>query len=392
MVDYQALMRILSVPRPNGSPAEAETRRALQDWLEQRRIPHRTHAFRLYPYFFESIGFWLIVSRTLLALAVLLRWGWPALLIALVGLLGGLVDVALGFPLVTFLGGRQGENILIEFDSPDARQEIIFSAHYDTKTELLDHRQRMFFLKNIRLGILLTVVLGLLGPLDWLLLQRGSTWASLVYGFGLATCIPLLFLAWGLGLNLCLGRLARPSQGAVDNGSACAVLLGLADRIAQGELPLGKTRVTIVLFTGEEINMQGSQAYTAGRAWPLPAAAINLEVLAQNGEYVYWEQDGSSLKLVPTSQVLNQALAKAVKGVTGKPPRPAGPVNSDGYSFLRVGIPATTMGTYHSTLVDRGFHRSTDNLERVVMERLPEAVEILARFINEYNEQEMQDL
>jgi len=152
MVDYQALMRILSVPRPNGSPAEAETRRALQDWLEQMGIPHRTHGFRLYPYFFESIGVWLIASRTLLALAVLLRWGWLTLLIALVGLLGGLVDVALGFPLVTFLGGRQGENILIEFDSPDARREIVFSAHYDTKTELLDHRQRMFFLKNIRLA------------------------------------------------------------------------------------------------------------------------------------------------------------------------------------------------------------------------------------------------
>ena len=39
MVDYQALMRILSVPRPNGSAAEAETRRALQDWLGSEGHP-----------------------------------------------------------------------------------------------------------------------------------------------------------------------------------------------------------------------------------------------------------------------------------------------------------------------------------------------------------------
>jgi hypothetical protein len=391
MVDFQALMGILSVPRPNGSVAEAETLRALLNWLEQRGIPHRIHTFWLYPYFFDSIGVWLIVSRTLLALGILLRWGWPTLVIALVGLLGGLVDVATGFPLVTFIGGRQGENILIEFDAPAARREIVFSAHYDTKTELLDHQQRMFFLKNIRLGIVLTVALGLLGPLDYWLAQNGSPWASLTYGFALATCLPLLFLAYGLGLNLCLGRLAKPSRGAVDNGAACAVLLALAERNSLGELQPRQTRVTLALFTGEEVNMQGSRAYARERQWPLPAADVNLEVLAQDGEYVYWEQDGSSLKLVPTSASLNAALVKAVQEVTGEAPHPAGPVNSDGYSFLRVGVPSTTLGTYHSQMVDRGFHRPTDNLGRVTMERLPEAVEILEHFIEAYDRQEQKD-
>ena len=138
MVDYQELMTLLSVPRPNGSAAERETRRALGEWLARHGIAYRLQTFRLYPYFFECVGLWLILSRTLLALAIWERWGWLTLLIALVGLLGGTLDVALNQPLVTWPGARRGENILIEFEPPKASQEIILCAHYDSKTELLD--------------------------------------------------------------------------------------------------------------------------------------------------------------------------------------------------------------------------------------------------------------
>ena len=127
--------------------------------------------------------------------------------------------------------------------------------------------------------------------------------------------------------------------------------------------------------------MQGSQAYVSSREWPLPARALNLEVMAQDGEYVLWEQDGYSLRLWPCSSELNQDVAQAVQEVTGATPRLAGPVNSDGGSFLRRGIPATTLGTYDRQQRDRGFHSARDNLGRVVMARLPEAVEILSRFI-----------
>lgn len=389
MIDYQELMALLSIPRPNGSRAEQETRRHLQDWLHRRNIPHRTHTFRLHPYFFEPIGLWLIVTRSLLAAAIWLRWGWPALVIALLSLPGGILDV-LGYPLITGLGARPGQNLLIEFNPDSARQEILLTAHYDSKTELLDHRQRMFFLLHLPHGIALTILLGLLGPLDRLLLAQGSSLAGYSYAAGVILTLPLLFLAWGLGLNLTLGRFRPPSQGAVDNGAACAILLGLAERIARGELALQQTRVTLALFTGEEVNMQGSRAYARSRVWPVPAVAVNLEVMAQDGEYVYWEKDGSSLKLVPCSPDLGAALADTVAQVTGQPARPAGPVNSDGGSFLQVGIPATTLGTYDSVWRDRGFHRPTDNLGRVVLDRLPEGVEILARFIERCDRGEVQ--
>lgn len=377
MVDYSELMEILSIPRPNGSPAERDTAKRLYSWLSRRGIPYQIQAFRSYPHFFEAIGIWLIVSRTLLALSVWMRWGWYCLLIAGIGLVGGTLDVAFHIPTISRVGARRGENILLTFSPDHPKQELILSAHYDTKTEWLDHRQRMFLLKSLRFGIALSLLLGILGPLDQWLSASASPLAGLSYAISAFLTLPLLFLAWGLGLNLFTGRLLPQSQGAVDNGSACAILLGLGERLNTGELSLGQTKVTLALFTGEEVNMQGSRAYVRQRDWPLPTAALNLEVMAQDGDYVYWEQDGTVFGLLPASRELNTAIAQAVMALTGKPARPAGPITSDGGSFLSAGISGTTLGTYHSRLIDTGFHRVSDNLNRVVMDRLPEGVEIL---------------
>jgi hypothetical protein len=353
----------------------------LQDWLSRHGIPHRVQTFRLYPYFFECIGLWLILSRTLLALAIWERWGWATLPIALLGLLGGTLDVAINFPLVTWPGARRGENILIEFEPSEPQQELILCAHYDSKTEVLDHHQRMFFLDRLKFGIGLTALLGIWGPLEgWL---AGYSWGAIIFWVGAALTIPMLLLAWGFGLHLSLGRLLEPSQGAVDNGAACATLLGLAERLAVGEIPYDGKKITLALFTGEEVNMQGSRAYIKHREWLLPAAALNLEAMAQDGDMIYFERDGNIFRLIPTAETLNQAVSAAVKQVTGRAAQSAGPVTSDGGSFLLAGIPATTVASLDTRLGMTGFHRPTDNLGRVVFERLPQAVEILEAFLSQ---------
>jgi hypothetical protein len=296
------------------------------------------------------------------------------------------LDVAFHIPTISWPGTRRGENILLTFSPNQPKQELILSAHYDTKTEWLDHRQRMFLLKSLRFGILLSLFLGILGPLDHWLSLTASPLAGPTYTISSLLTFPLLFLAWGLGLNLSTGRLLPQSQGAVDNGSACAILLGLSERLATGELLLQQTKVTLALFTGEEVNMQGSRAYIRQREWPLPAAALNLEVMAQDGDYVYWERDGTVFGLRPASRELNFSISEAVTAVTGKPASPAGPITSDGGSFLLAGIPGTTLGTYHSKLIDTGFHRSSDNLTRVVMDRLPEGVEVLSCILRKFDQ------
>jgi hypothetical protein len=327
----------------------------------------------------------MLCAQTLLAISVWLGWGWASSLIAVLGILGGLVDTAFDIPLVTWPGKTTGQNILIEFESPHPSRELVISAHYDSKTELFDHQVRYFFVRNLPVGIVLAILLGILSPLEKYLPFH---WMGAVHLLSILLTIPLLFLVWGLGLNLWLGRSRRnPSQGAVDDGAACAILLSLAQQVVEGHVPLKNTRLTLALFGGEEVNMQGSRAYALGREWKIPSAALNLEIMAQDGEYIFWEQDGMSLRLYPTNNELNQAFSDVVLKVTGTTTLPAGPINSDGYSFIRAGIPVATLGTYDRKLRGRGLHLPSDNLSRVKLPRLIEGVEILTQFICSYGEE-----
>ncbi len=386
-VNYNELLDLLSVPRPNGSAAERATLEALKRWLEARGIAYTTHGFRQYPYLYHAVGAWLIGSRALLALAVLRRWGWPTLPIAGVGLAGGLLDT-FGVPFVGWPGARRGESLLLEFGPPDADREIILAAHYDSKTELLGNRQAHFFLSRLPLGIGLSVLLGLLGPLDRWLAGRRSPLAHLTYALGLALSPALLGLAGGLGLHLMLGRLVAPSQGAVDNGAACAILLALAARLAGGELPLGQTRVRIALFGAEEVNMQGSRAFVRGHysgAVGRPVAAVNLELLGQDGGYLLWRKDGNALRTVDTSPEVNALVGGAVKQVTGQDPPVEGVLNSDTFSFLSAGIPAAVLGSFDAREGNSGMHSAADRRERVHVGRLRETVVILEQTLLRYD-------
>ncbi|GAB4211291.1 MAG: hypothetical protein OHK0022_45690 [Roseiflexaceae bacterium] len=387
-IDYDELLDLLSVPRPNGSAAERATLAALKRWLEARGIAYQTHGFRQYPYLYQAVGAWLIGSRALLALAVLRRWGWPALPIAGVGLAGGVLDT-FGVPLVGWPGARRGESLLLEFGPPDADREIILAAHYDSKTELLGRNQAHFFISRLPLGIALSVLLGLLGPLDHWLARRRSPLAHLTYALGLAVSPILLGLASGLGLHLMLGRLVAPSQGAVDNGAACAILLGLAARLAGGQIPLQQTRVRIALFGAEEVNMQGSRAFVREqyRDGPTgrPVVAVNLELLGQDGGYLLWRKDGNALRSVDTSPEVNALVGGAVKQVTGQAPPVEGLLNSDTFSFLSAGIPAAVLGSFDAREGNSGMHSAADRRERVHVARLHETVAILEQTLLRYD-------
>jgi hypothetical protein len=388
MVDYEELLGILSIPRPNGSKALRATARAICHWLATRNpaIPYQLHTFKIYPYFLEIAGLWLITTQALLALSIWLRWGWPSLLIAIVSLVIIILEAGLGIPTVSWLGGGKGENIIVEFSPARPKQEIVLSAHYDSKTELLDHRQRAALAKVFPIGLLSILILGVLGLVDGFLKQATVPGTNVVYYTGILLTIPQLLVMGTMGLNFLLGRFSQPSQGAVDNGAACAILLSLAHRLANKGLSLEQTKVTIAIFAGEEIFVQGSRAYVAGRDWPLPTAAINLELMGQNGPYIIWEKIGSSFRVFPSTPAINHALSQAILDKTGKAVEMIpGPAGTDSYAFLLAGIAATSVGSTDLVLADSALHRPTDNRSRVHLERLQESVEIIECVLRDYD-------
>ena len=103
-----------------------------------------------------------------------------------------------------------------------------------------------------------------------------------------------------------------------------------------GEISLGRTGVSIALFGDEVVALQGSRVSVANRDWPLPAIALNLEIMAQDGD-----MSSGSTRAIPCSASL--------------------PLDGD------------------------GLRRPTDNLPRVVMPRLREGVEVIALVRERYD-------
>ena len=82
---------------------------------------------------------------------------------------------------------------------------------------------------------------------------------------------------------------------------------------------------------------------------------------------------------------MNDAVAAAVNHFEQEIKPLEGPVGTDSVPFLAKGIPATSIGMMDRELGIEGFHRPADNLERVVIERMPETENIVAHILAEYD-------
>jgi hypothetical protein len=377
---FAAMVTPLFTPRPNGSRALEQAVAAVRAWLEREDILVQSQRFRLHPYFMELLGLWMALTSLLLPIAALGRWGWGGLVLALLTLAIPLLEVRFLQPTITGLVRRPAENLVASFPAPHPDREVILCAHLDSKTELLDHVQRAVLLRLTLPAMVLTLVAGALIAMEGLL-PTGT--AAIIRWLAFLVALPATGYGLSMGANLCGGRLIRrPSSGAVDNGAAAAVLMALARRLRRGDLRLARTSITLLWTVGEEAHLQGALAYVRDRKdWPLPVRVVNLEVLGQNGGYLLWEQDGTAMTSLPTDPVLNHALEQAVTAVSGERPVRVPKISSDGFAFLRRGLPTATLGSFDLDLGGRGLHSALDDPDRVDPERLTETVAVLGRLL-----------
>lgn len=374
------ILDIFSSPRANGSKALQDTYEKMCSWLTERNISYFSHRYTVRPYFIEIVGGVFLLYTGILTLSVFLRWEWFAFFVS-VGLLALIhLEASKNIPIFSRIGSMISENLVIEFSPANPKKELVLSAHYDSKTEFFGYKVRNVLFKLMPIGFVFALLLGFLSLLNVFLNSE------IVYTLNLVLSTFLLLTVGLLGINFLLGRLGSQSKGVIDNGVACAILLKMAENLSR-DFSLEETKVTIVLFTGEECAAQGSIAFVEDTSFDLPTTSLNLELLGQDGPYMTWDSyGGMSFPKFSADEVLNDSIKRLVKEQTEQDFVVLnGPAGTDSVAFLANGIPSTSLGTLDVASRNKDLHRPSDNLDRVNIERLPETIQLLTKFLVQFD-------
>jgi hypothetical protein len=216
-----------------------------------------------------------------------------------------------------------------------ARREILLGAHYDSKTELFDHRGRALAYVAAAL-----VLVGVMATRRFAVLGAAA-----------------LALA---ALTAAGGRFSGArSHGIVDDAGAVALLVEIAADVHAS--PLATTRLRCVWWADEEIGAQGSAAWVRqAQLDAVPRVALNLECIGGGPHLGYaareWTRTGWRRADAAVVHALQAAAGGELRAI-------AAPVFTDAGPLARAGIPAVTLvGLDAAGAPPRRLHRPADRL------------------------------
>ena len=169
-------------------------------------------------------------------------------------------------------------------------------------------------------------------------------------------------------------------NGADDNGSGTSTMLELAEAFAAAK-KAGKgprRSILIMLVTGEEKGLLGSQYYVEKPVFPLENTIVDINVdmvgrvdekYAENPEYVYViGSDRLSTELHEINEEMNQLHTRLVLDYTynaeDDPNRYY--YRSDHYNFAEKGIPAI----FYFNGTHEDYHRTSDTVEKINFDKM----------------------
>jgi len=381
----------LSIPRPDHSQALAETAAYLKTLLAGWGVPFVVQEFTLRPYMQLLLGASMLLLGILLFIFVLKKKPLAALIVALAIPLVLILEFELFIPVVTSLITKGGENIIVSYTVPDPARELVFAAHYDSKTDFWDHIQRSKIYAFIPLAVIVGLVISIFTffiKRYEVLRKKAVTAVTLILAGAVAVYWGLIFLGFGGYIFI---PADRQSFGSVDDGGSVAALLVLSKDIHDGKVDIGNSNITIVLTSGEEVSLQGSHAYILkrfgkGNKPTVPISLVNLELAGQNGTMVYWKKDGQFLIYYKADAGLAERLGAAWKEVAGTEMESRPAITDDAQRFMAVGIPAITVGNSGLPGLGEGsFHSTLDNPGRVNPDNLKLMIMTLEKYIEGYN-------
>ena len=362
----ELLVRLADTPRENGSAALQQTAVFLREVLERAGAEVELVAFSAHPFALRLAGVialagGLLYLRLMRArrfrLALLAALALPALLLA---------ELDYQQTLFGWIGARTQHHVVARLPAERAEQRLLFTAHYDTKTDVLDHVERApvdLLAAPVSLlmiaGALAGWGAGRLPRFSKALRRLASTaaWSAAAYG-------GLSFVALSAGVFL-----PQRSPGALDDGGSCAVLVRLVERLA-AQPAFARTDVEVVLFSAEEVGVQGSWVYANERfARPpaLPTFVVNLEGIGASTRHGVLPSERFTLRSYAPDAGIVERLDSVHKARFGAPLE-RGPVGgaTDARSFLAHGIPAATLfSRERGSRFPRGLHSARDERSRL---------------------------
>ena len=360
MADWSALLdHLASGPREDGTPQLAATAAWLVEELQRRGLEAKTWAYTAHPWRLRMVGITALVGALAYSAALLKGRRLPALGVALGVPVLIILELDFGVPLLGAVRAAEQVHVLATIPSLEpAKQRLIFSAHYDTKTDLLDHVERApIQLLGLPLTLLMLVAACLKSRPR---LHRVAVAGALLNGVG-------LFLVQTGGAFV-----PGKSPGAIDDGAGCAVLLELGSQLSAARLT--HTEVQLVFFSAEEIGLEGSMQWVArGMDRSLPTRAINLDGVGMARELALFKAESGVVR----SFSPDPELVAAVDRVSPLY-RTFYPATTDARSFLAAGIPALNLASdLPGHALPRHMHSTADARGLVDLSALDETVRVL---------------
>lgn len=382
----ELLAHLAMQPRENGSAALSQTAEFLVTTLSRFGLPVERLAFTAYPYRHRACGVVALCGALTYAWALRSRRRGLAVAIALVLPTLILLELDYYVGVVTWMGATRQEHVIARVEALRPEQRIILTAHYDSKTDVLDHVART----PVDLMSLPMTVLMIAAPLAGFAHahRRGDAHTStrferiIVPATALYGAAVFLVLAGGMFVR-------QRSHGALDDGAACAVLVRVAEALSRA--PLARTTVDVALLSAEEIGVQGSRDFVHARLIPAPAktAVINFELIGAAANLAVFGSERFTLRSYPADPGLVAVLDAVHRRRRGQPLHVTWyGASTDARSFLTEGIPAATLTSdLPEHALPRYMHSAADTLERVNEAALDESLAYVMAVLQELDSQ-----
>ncbi|MCP4130506.1 MAG: Zn-dependent exopeptidase M28 [bacterium] len=391
-MDHTALLEKIAVPRPNYSNALEETAGVIKDFLTSGNIPYTLQEFTLRHHSLLLMGAAFLVLTLILFFAVYKKRPFLVLVSILSIPLLAIIETELFVSVVSWLFTKQGENIIIQFPASDPVRELIFCAHYDSKTDVFDHIERAFFTGMMPWMVLLGVLLSIRG----FLAKRFDFFArKILVRLSLFGAVVLILFSVGtfamLGGYIFLPA-EKDSPGVIDNGGSVVTLLALAEDIKKGAVDVGSSNITILLTSGEEVAFQGAIHYVKER-WggkgvskKEPVFFINLELSGQRGKMYYAKEAGGIFSTFPAHPGLVERFNRVRKSMGKELITRDSLTKDDSIPFATAGVPVITVGhTGKPGMGFAGFHSIHDSMDRFYEPNLIDMKQTVTMVIESYS-------